>query len=187
MALGFIRDEADLKYLILFALRFFPYALSEADLLHVVFVDDAFGYFEFSQAFAELQQDKFVSCLESQGEKQYLLTPAGSEIISEMASSLPRSVRDKAEQAALQIIAKARRDASIQASHRVNEDGTYTVELAVLDGQTKQLGLSLMVYTPRQCAIIEQNFKNHAEHIYSQVLAVVSNPPDADGQGENYS
>ena len=48
MALGFIRDEADLKYLILFALRFFPYAITEADLLDAVFVDEAFGYFEFS-------------------------------------------------------------------------------------------------------------------------------------------
>lgn len=180
MALGFIRDEADLKYLILFALRFFPYAITEADLLDAVFVDEAFGYFEFSQAFSELQQDKFVSCLESGGEKQYLLTPAGSEIITEMASSLPRSVRDKAEQAALRIIAKARRDASIQASHRENADGTYTVDLAVLDGQNPQFSLSLTVYTARQCTLIEQNFKNHAEHIYAQVLATVSTVPDSE-------
>ena len=178
MALGFIRDEADLKYLILFALRFFPYAISEADLLDAVFVDEAFGYFEFSQAFAELQQNKFVGCLESGGEKQYLLTPAGSEIINEMATSLPRSVRDKAERAALRIIAKARRDASIQASHRENEDGTYTVELAVLDGQKPQFSMSLMVYTARQCALIEQNFKQHAESIYARILNTVSEAPD---------
>ena len=36
MAFGFIRDEADLKYLILFSLRFFPYAITEADLLDAV-------------------------------------------------------------------------------------------------------------------------------------------------------
>ena len=180
MALGFIRDEADLKYLILFALRFFPYAISEADLLDAVFVDEAFGYFEFSQAFSELQQDKFVGCLDSGGEKQYLLTPAGGEIIEEMASSLPRSVRDKAEQAALRIIAKARRDATIQATHRENPDGTYTLDLAVLDGDQKPFSLSLMVYTARQCAMIEQNFKQHAESIYAQVLSAVSTIPDSE-------
>ena len=180
MAFGFIRDEADLKYLILFSLRFFPYAITEADLLDAVFVDEAFGYFEFSQAFAELQTDKFVSCLESGGEKQYLLTPAGSEIIGEMASSLPRSVRDKAEQAALRIIAKARRDASIQASHRENADGTFTVDLAVLDGETQLFGLSMMVYTARQCAMIEQNFRQHAEAIYAQILTTVSTSPDTE-------
>ncbi len=180
MALGFIRDEADLKYLILFSLRFFPYAITEADLLETVFVDEAFGYFEFSQAFADLQQDKFISCLESGGEKQYLLTPAGSEIINEMASSLPRSVRDRAEQAALRIIAKARRDASIQASHRENADGTYTVDLAVLDGERQQFSLSLMVYTARQCTLIEQNFRQHAESIYAQVLSAVSTVPDSE-------
>lgn len=180
MALGFIRDEADLKYLILFALRFFPYAITEADLLDAVFVDEAFGYFEFSQAFTDLQADKFISSLEGDGEKQYLLTPAGSEIIAEMASSLPRSVRDKAEQAALRIIAKARRDASIQTDHRENPDGTFTVELSVLDGQTPQFSLALMVYTARQCALIEQNFKQHAEHIYAQVLSAVSEVPDTE-------
>jgi hypothetical protein len=180
MALGFIRDEADLKYLILFALRFFPYAITESDLLDAVFVDEAFGYFEFSQAFKDLQEDKFVSCLESFGEKQYLLTPAGNEIIGEMASSLPRSVRDKAEQAALRIIAKARRDASIQVGHKENEDGTFTVDLSVLDGEKQLLNLSMMVYTARQCALIEQNFKQHAENIYAQILSVVSNNPDTE-------
>lgn len=177
MGYGFIREEEDVKYLILFALRFFPFAIPEADLLDVVLVDDAFGYFEFSQAFADLQKQKFVSSVESQGETYYLLTPQGEEIISVMADALPLSVRDKAEKSALRVIAKTRRDASIRAGHTENEDGSYTVTLKVCDGAAEQFSLSMMVYTPRQCALIENNFRENAEQIYSQILSTVSMPP----------
>ena len=42
---GFIREEKDVMYLILYALRFFPFAISESDLMDVVLIDDGFGYF----------------------------------------------------------------------------------------------------------------------------------------------
>ena len=48
---GFIREEKDVMYLILYALRFFPFAISEGDLMDVVLIDDGFGYFEFRSAF----------------------------------------------------------------------------------------------------------------------------------------
>lgn len=177
MGYGFIREEQDIKYLVLFALRFFPFAIPEADLLDVVLIDDAFGYFEFSQAFSDLLEQKFVSSVDSQGETYYLLTPAGEEIIAVMADSLPLSVRDKAEKAALRVIAKTRRDASIRADHTENADGSYTVTLKVCDGAAEQFSLSLMVYTARQCTLIESNFREHAEQIYSQILSSISMPP----------
>ena len=55
---GFIREEKDVMYLILYALRFFPFAISEGDLMDVVLIDDGFGYFEFRSAFLRLQEGK---------------------------------------------------------------------------------------------------------------------------------
>jgi SNF2 family DNA or RNA helicase len=56
----------------------------------------------------------------------------------------------------------------------------FPYTLAVLDGETPQFSMSLMVYTARQCAMIEQNFKQHAEHIYAQILSTVSQVPDTE-------
>ena len=141
---GFIREEKDVMYLILYALRFFPFAISESDLMDVVLIDDGFGYFEFRAAFLKLQERKYVASVTDGGEQLYIMTPDGGKAIEVLASSLPLSVRDKAERAALRVIAKIRRDASIKASHR------------------------------RQCELLEDNFRRRAESLYHELLLLLS-------------
>jgi len=171
---GFIREEKDIKYLILFSMTFLPFAISESDLLDIVLIDDAFGYFEFSQAFAQLQETKHVAAVDAGSEKLYILTPKGQEVIETMARQLPSSVRDKAEKAALRVVMKIRRDASIKASHRENPDGTFTVQLKICDKDTEHLAIDMMVVTQRQCTLLEENFRRNAEKIYKDVINLLS-------------
>jgi len=91
-----------------------------------------------------------------------------------MAGDLPLSVRDKAEKAALRVVMKIRRDATLRVGHTENEDGTFTVQLKICDKKTEHLGIDLMVVSGRQCAIIEDNFKKNAEGIYRQLLLLLS-------------
>ena len=171
---GFIREEKDVMYLILYALRFFPFAISEGDLMDVVLIDDGFGYFEFRSAFLRLQEGKHIASVVENGEPLYLLTPEGAKAIEVLASSLPLSVRDKAERAALRVIAKIRRDASIKASHKQNEDGTYTVQLKICDKQSDQLSVEVLAMTRRQCELLEDNFRRRAESLYHELLLLLS-------------
>ena len=171
---GFIREEKDVMYLILYALRFFPFAISESDLMDVVLIDDGFGYFEFRAAFLKLQERKYVASVTDGGEQLYIMTPDGGKAIEVLASSLPLSVRDKAERAALRVIAKIRRDASIKASHRENEDGTYTVQLKICDAQSDQLSVVVLAMTRRLCELLEDNFRRRAESLYHELLLLLS-------------
>lgn len=171
---GFIREEKDVMYLILYALRFFPFVISESDLMDVVLIDDGFGYFEFRSAFLHLQERKYVASVEDGGEQLYILTPEGGKAIEVLAPSLPLSVRDKAERAALRVIAKIRRNASIKASHRENPDGTYTVQLKICDQQADQLSVEVLAMTKRQCELLEDNFRRRAESLYHELLLLLS-------------
>ena len=164
---GFIREEKDVMYLILYALRFFPFAISEGDLMDVVLIDDGFGYFEFRSAFLRLLEGKHVASVEDNGEQLYLLTPEGAKAIEVLASCLPLSVRDKAERAALRV-------ASIKASHRQNDDGTYTVQLKICDKQSDQLSVEVLAMTRRQCELLEDNFRRRAESLYHELLLLLS-------------
>ena len=98
----------------------------------------------------------------------------GAKAIEVLASSLPLSVRDKAERAALRVIAKIRRDASIKASHRQNDDGTYTVQLKICDKQSDQLSVEVLAMTRRQCELLEDNFRRRAESLYHELLLLLS-------------
>jgi len=171
---GFIREEKDVMYLILYALRFFPFPISESDLMDVVLIDDGFGYFEFRAAFLHLQERNYVCCSEGEREPLYSITSEGAQAIEVLASGLPFSVRDKAERAALQVIAKIRRDASVKASHKENADGTYTVQLKICDAQSDQLSVEVLAMTRRQCELLEDNFRRRAESLYHELLLLLS-------------
>ena len=171
---GFIREEKDVMYLILYALRFFPFPISESDLMDVVLIDDGFGYFEFRAAFLHLQERNYVTQTQDGSEPLYAMTAEGAQAIEILASSLPLSVRDKAERAALRVIAKIRRDASVKASHIKNEDGTFTVQLKICDQQSDQLSVEVLAMTKRQCELLEDNFRRRAESLYHELLLLLS-------------
>ena len=80
MTTGYLREKDDIKYFILFAMSQLPFPVGEPDLLDICLIDDAFGYFEFSEAFAELQSTGHVRRLEDEeGKAVYTITPLGRE------------------------------------------------------------------------------------------------------------
>lgn len=170
MRQGFVREPEDIKYLILYCLSLLPIAISEEDLLDVVMIDDGFGYFEFIECFKDLIETKHISELEVSGGKQYVLTAKGNQIAALAVDNLRSSVRDKAQAAAIRVVRKIRRADSIKASHTKNDDGTYTVTLAVCDKSTAIASMSMLVYTEQQCAMLENNFRHNAEAIFKGFL-----------------
>ncbi len=174
---GFIRDQIDIKYLILYSLSFFPIAIKEGPLLEVVMIDDGFGYFEFAEAFSFLREANYVGQVQVDGEFEYFLNPSGIDLMNKLNMMLPFSVREKAEKAAMRVLRQIRRDSTIKTSHRKNEDGTFTVELKIVDKSTEHLSIEMLMVTERQCAIISNNFKARAEIIYKEMLNLVSQDP----------
>lgn len=166
MRQGFVREPEDIKYLILYCLSLLPITVSQDDLMDIVMVDDGFGYFEFIQYFHELIESKHISEIETGGEKQYLLTLKGKEVVELMDGHLKASVCDKAQAAVIRVVRKIRRSDSIRAQHRDNGDGTFTVTLAVWDKSVELASMSMLVYSERQCRILEDNFKQNAEYIF---------------------
>lgn len=174
MRYGFIREEKDIKSLILFGLSLVPFAITESDLLEIVLVDDGFGYFEFSEAMVDLLASRHIASLESGGSKQFVITPKGAEVVAALDRDLPFTVRDKAQSAALQVILKVRREASLKTSQRQNDDGTYTVSMKICDKDTEHLALEIMAATPRQCELVKRNFKENAEKIFQTVVSLLA-------------
>ena len=105
---GYIREQKDIRYLILFCMSFLPFAISEADLLEIVFIDDGFGYFEFSEAFHALQEQGLIACVDTGTEKQYILTEKGQSVLEASQNELRMSVRDKAQAAAIRVVRRRR-------------------------------------------------------------------------------
>ena len=175
MRQGYIREPEDIKYLILYSLNLFPVTVTEEELMETVMVDDGFGYFEFAQAFRELIDSRHISEIEEDGVKKYLLSSKGIQVVRLMEGHLKASVCDKVQAAVIQVLRKIRRADSIRTGHKENPDVTYTVTLAVCDKSADIASVSLLVYNERQCRILEENFKENAEHIFKGILNLLLN------------
>lgn len=170
MQQGYVREPEDIKCLILYCLSLLPITIKEEDLLEIVMIDDGFGYFEFAQYFRELRDAKLISEIEIGGHKEFLLTLKGKEVLDLMDGHLRQSVCDKAQASAIRVVRRIRRSDSIKTAHKSNGDGTYTTTMTICDRSTDLVTVSMLVYSERQCRILEENFKANAENVFKGLV-----------------
>ena len=170
MQQGYVREPEDIKCLILYSLSLLPITIKEEDLLEIVMIDDGFGYFDFAPCFRELRDAKMVSEIEIGGHREFLLTPKGKEVLDLMEGHLRQSVCDKAQASAIRVLRRIRRSDSIKTSHKPNGDGPYTTTMTICDKSTDLVTVSMLVYSERQCRILEENFKANAENVFKGLV-----------------
>lgn len=167
--LGFIHEKLDIKILILYILNHLPAAVDGQTLSDLVFCDNGIGYFDYSDCLAELVDTAHIS---QEGGK-YRITEKGSRNVNEVASSLPYSVRMKAERVLAPVAERIARDAMIVTEHFMTDSG-LTAHLAMSDGKGEIIDMRLLIASEAQAKLIEKNFRRSAESIYQQIIALVS-------------
>ena len=165
---GFIRDKLELKILILFVLSRLPAPIDLDSLAELVLCDNGITYFDFIEALGELVSTNHV--VEEDG--YYVITDKGFQDGAVTESSVPYSVRIKAEQSAQEMAKELRRKSMIKATHTERENG-ITVSLSLSDGLGDIINMDILAGSEKQAVIIENNFKKNAEHIYNAVVKIL--------------
>jgi len=170
---GFIRDKLQVKFLVLFILNQLKQPISFSDLAEISMCDKAVGYFEFSDAAAELLASGHMEKIQD-GEfaELFSITKKGAQNASISESSLPYAVRMAAQRSMLAVLSRIRREASVQTKITENDD-ELTVACSLSDDQSRLISVELLVANPQQAALIEQNFKQNAVSIYNAVIGAM--------------
>lgn len=169
---GFIRTKDEIKFLILTCMTYLPFPVSYESIVDVcTWCDDGFGYFELSEAFAELQESAHI---EECQPTQYRITDKGRETAEVFRSRLPFTVREAAEVSALRVIRKIRRDA--QVTSEVQKIGEH--EFTVTMNMEGVFSLTMNVVSQSQAALLQDTFHKNAEAIYGEILGAVTKDYD---------
>lgn len=168
--LGFIHEKLDIKILILYVLRQLPARVSFTQLTDLVMIDDGFDYFEYTQCLAELVGTGHVEC---EGD-YYRITKKGDEHGETVLSSLPFSVRRKADAHAQPLVEKMKRDALIGTSHSASPDGGCLMKLSLSDGMGDILKLTLLTAGEEQALAMENYFRSDAESLYHKIIDLLT-------------
>ncbi len=166
--LGFIHEKLDIKILILFILRRLPGSVDRNLLSDFTQCDGGVGYFDFSDCLSELVDTGLV-IEETEG---YRISEKGAQAGETVESSLPFSVRKKAEKLIAPEAERLRRLAMLTAEHSLT-NGNCMVTLAMSDGKGEVMRLKILSSGEEQAQRIEKNFRGNAEDIYCRLIELL--------------
>lgn len=166
---GLIHEQLDIKILILYILRRLPGTVDTDTLLDICSCDKGASYFDYYACLNELVDNGNID----KNEAGYQITKKGARNADTVESSIPYSVRMKAEAMLAPVAEKLRRDASIKTYHDPENGGVIT-HLIMSDGKGEVINLSLLCGDETQAKLIEKNFRLSAEKYYQQIVAFLS-------------
>lgn len=171
--LGFIHEKLDIKILILYILRRLPGTVDGETLAELCQCDSGVGYFDYSDCLADLVDTGHIT----ESEDGYCITEKGVRNADAVESSLPYSVRSKAQKLIAPVEERMRRAAMITAKHHDSQGGV-TVELAMSDGVGEIIHLSFLCANEEQAIQIQKNFRRDAEGYYQKIVELLSRKDD---------
>ena len=166
---GFIRDELDIKILILFILEKLPQPIEAATLSDLALFDGGFTWFDYTDCLAELVQTGHVT--EESG--KYTITEKGCRNVNTVSSSLPYTVRAKAERLTAPVAAAMRRSSMIESAVESGPKDGKVVSLRLSDGVGEIISMRLAVPDEDMAKSMEKRFRADAEDIYNRVIEIL--------------
>ena len=167
---GFIHEKLDIKILILYILEKLPGPVEPVVLSDLTLFDGGFTWFDYTDCLAELVQTGHVT--EEDG--KYEITEIGRRNVNVVGTSLPYSVRAKADRLTAPVVAKMRRARQIETVTEVQKDGSAAVSMRLSDGVGEVISLRMAVPDEATGRAIEKRFEQSAEKIYNRILDIMT-------------
>lgn len=165
---GGLWNRNDIRILICYILSSVNAPLSGEDISRIIQGKGLANYFEVGDALAALEQRKNVAREE---DGCYTVTETGREIADSLDATLPLSVRDKALEAALTLLANARAKRENQVEIKPMENGCQVVCHISGGAGVDLMSVSLYVPDKAQAEMVKQNFYQNPEGIYKLLLS----------------
>lgn len=173
---SFIHGKLDIRMLILFLMDRMAVPIDLPTLTDLALCDAGVDYFSFADSVHELVESGHLA----QEGLLYSITDKGRRHSAITESSLPYSVRRKAEKPLAELNARLRRAAQIRSRVELRADGLYTVHLALDDNEGNLFTLSLLAGSQAHGSQIAERFQAAPEQVYNDLLSALLPEEGAD-------
>ncbi|MCH5353394.1 MAG: DUF4364 family protein [Acutalibacter sp.] len=164
---GGLWTQNDIRILLCYILSSVDGPLSGDSISQIVQGKALANYFEVGDALAALCRQGNVIQDET---GLYTVTPSGREIAASLDATLPLSVRDKALEAAMRLMAEAKARRENRVDIEETENG-YRVTCHISGGAMELMSISLYAPDWNQAKQVEQNFYRDPEGVYALLLS----------------
>ena len=172
---GFIQDELDIKFLILYIAARVIEPVPFSTVLDLTMCDDAIDYFDFSECLKDLVDTGHLTLSE---DGLYAITEKGMRNSQICESSLAYSVRLRCDKNVEAWNRKLRRKNQVRSRWEQRPNGTFTVKLALEDDMGELLKLHLMVPREDMAKAMAARFQESPEKLYGDLLNLLLRDED---------
>lgn len=167
---GGLWNQNDIRILLCYVLSSVDGPLSGEDISQIVQGKALANYFEVGDALASLLKQGNIRKDEN---GLYTVTDAGREIAESLDATLPLSVRDKALEAAVRLMAEARARRENRVEIEETEKG-FQITCCVSGGEMDLMKISLYVPDRAQAELVERNFYKDPAGVYKLLLSAMT-------------
>lgn len=172
---GGLTDDTQIRILLCYLVKTVG-PLTRDTLQGALLQEQLVNYFEFADALADVEKQQLVTVNE---EEQFVITQKGSTVADTLALDLPRTVRESAIRAVMQI-QSWRHKAAMNRARVEEEDGEFTVWCAIGDLGSDVFRLQLAMPDRLTAETIKNNFTAHGSEIYSKLMDMLTQPSTED-------
>lgn len=174
--LGGIQNMDELKLLVLYVLGMCDAPIPRDVLNDILLQDGLVDFFDLATALEEVVQSHLVQVTKQSGETCYAVTPDGGETALLLEKNLPYTVREKAAQATHAILRQWHRNNQVRAQYMRLPDGSYLVELILMEGEHEMFSLRLPAPNLEQVSTICRHFKQNPAEIFADIIRILTHP-----------
>ena len=175
---GGLRSRNEIKVLVCYLLKSIEQPISKQLINEILQENSLANYFEINQAVSDLVragslEEESLRRLEEaaqEGDTVYRVTDQGRSAAQTLEVNLPRSVREKAVNAAIRLLTRAKREQENRIDIEKLENG-YHVTFTIYDSTDELLKLTIFVADSMQVETVRKNFLNDPVKLYSNIIA----------------
>ncbi|MEG1863066.1 MAG: DUF4364 family protein [Oscillospiraceae bacterium] len=172
--IGGLTDRTEIKILLCYLLSSLKFPITSDQLTESISGQELVNYFELQDALHHLVSQNLI--LEENG--FYSILPQGEEIACQLEKSLPFSVKERAYNAAVQLLQYE----SLKKENRYEisplEGGGYLLKCSISDGDFPLFSIELYMPDEKLAKISGEQFILKGQDIFKCVLGITTDSPD---------
>ncbi len=177
---GGMRSKNEIKTLICYLFNSVKENMDKDLIVQSVLKQGLANYFETSSAFDDLVNNGNL-VLSDDDSNQYALSENGVIIANQLDSTLAYSVKEKALNCALTLLAQKKTERENSVEITKNENG-FTVNCTISGGNIELFSFKLYAPQMEQALIIKKNFLENPSKVYKVMLALMTKDKESVGE-----
>ncbi len=166
----FPEGQGRVKLLMLYIIKRFRTPISREQLFTAMSEVDDTSFFDVSELVAELENEMYVIAVPARDQHLLFLTERGEELVETFEMELPRSARDEMIGYADEHREEVRRANNVFCDALPKADGSWEVQLALLENGTTLFEIDLRVPDSKAANRARENWLKDADGIYLETL-----------------